>query len=1319
MKLKFFILGTVFVFCISNLLALTPLTAQIPPYLKTENKLIRNTKIKKGKTLNQIEGDAITLQCGFKGIPQICFTKTNVHFSGLGVYLGDTLLSGTQRDTSENGIKYTLENGDILSMTIQEDGRILIQYEAKSDQCGHFIIPLNGNEFSNSNWDFDKQNIHISPRVKRDGENKILFDGKVKHVKLSENAIERVFGFEFSDDLKVCLKDNTQSKWGLKLMISPAAGQKVIRFYLDPGSSFGTISQAPADRITQVAACNLWQLDRYSLPDRTDHNLLPNGSFEQGFRYWTFQQRSKLNWDILENRPVYISTQEAKFGKHSLAIFAKDRNRWRQPLNSFSFILAPGTYTLSFYAKSDNPGKLELIASIANPLKMWNSNQWQNLKIKPTEEWQRYSIQCKIDHISACPIIFSTNTDKINEDGTCYIDGVQFEVGEQASPYANPLVDCSLITSDPSNFVEYGKKVNASLKIFAAQNISAQVQVKVRDFFDNIRFSKKINFSTDKDGNAMIHLGLNDLPRGVFIVESDFNINGKKHYEIQRFSIMSFLKNIHQNKGMFVDTYVDPLFPMQNFIDVLDRYRKLGYGGRSGYVINDAKLVKLYNDYGIENYTGYIGRTVKNKGTVDYYICNHIEYYLYGRSLEQDTLIKNLTRKGPHSQEFLQKVEEAAATVVRNNPQINSWSFSGEVDGAYPEWANPEIATPERFKDFCDVEYAIARGVKKGNPDACYYVSAVPNVSRTSRVLYYDKLLANAEKNGVKYDGVNMHIYRVPGPEYKVPLTMEEEFERLFKVFDKNGYSKVPVNIPEGMHWMPIRCDNSPFVSSYPIDTAHLHAFLPYSYDLTFSEKMATALRARTWLLGLKFQDRIKSMNASNYGISFMDGLLTIFAYLKVPNTLGRILGNAHFVKELKLFPNTKCYVFEDQQKRPVIAMWAYSEQLDKGEIEGPEYLFKASIDLELYDIMEEQHEIKIDKKDDFKLYLSAYPVFLRGKPNTTDPLISALKAGMGMSSVPILPPLKMRLDNRNELNIELFNPETDLLKGTLSLRSINKNVNIPVGESQSYNFKLPQELTSQMLQRYTMPLMLKISEKSPVMIKRDFSGFLVKKAPHKIVIDGALDDWNNVDKIKLHNRIRYAEMLRANDFGSDQDSSAFYQWTWDEDGLYLALKVVDDHWAWAKRKGPQSGWQNDSIQVMFDTFCDALDKESDIMGPDDWSYGFYPSNDKASKIDVWHHFVPDGQLTLGTQAAKVNTVSQDVKVAWRRHDGYSIVEIRFSPRSLLPFSLKSGNTIGSAIMVNDLDDPSRSLRSSLTNTEGKSAPSERPKSWPLMHLVD
>jgi len=99
---------------------------------------------------------------------------------------------------------------------------------------------------------------------------------------------------------------------------------------------------------------------------------------------------------------------------------------------------------------------------------------------------------------------------------------------------------------------------------------------------------------------------------------------------------------------------------------------------------------------------------------------------------------------------------------------------------------------------------------------------------------------------------------------------------------------------PEGMHYGPYT------IPQWGIESA---SWLPpacwyygaLSYDMGWTEKVSAAWRARSWLVALKHQDRIKSfMSAAHVNNFEMDIHLTPFATQKIPrlySTKSQIFG--------------------------------------------------------------------------------------------------------------------------------------------------------------------------------------------------------------------------------------------------------------------------------------------------------------------------------------------------------------------------------------------------------------------------------------------
>ncbi len=1302
-----------------SLNALPPLAETKPPFEKSETAAARTSRYFPGKGICRFRGDAVQVLCYRNGTPQFHFVKPDDRFGGLAVSVDGKPVGGIRREAG-NSVCYDFPGGGKLSVSLLPDGRIQFESSFPNAEKLRLDFYLRGGYFGGTETLIDGRRYAIPVYSgKPEGSSQNLFRGKGRIVRFCNGMPERSFGIEFPEDQAVALVHSPKGK-AVFLQITPANSAEPFRFVLDPGVRAGTAQPPPPERITKAAGCDLWELDRYALPDRSGRNLLQNSSFEQGFRYLIFRHRGKQNFDIFDRKPVTISSKEAKFGSHSLAIFSTPDKLLHQPVSTHSVLAEAGSYTVSLYAKTDAPGRQTLTVQMMDPAFIWNGAKWPTVRIPLTGEWKRYTLTHNWKSPIAFPIVLSASSDV---PATCYIDGLQLEKGTGATPYEPPLAEGALCTSAPDNFVEFGKPVNAYLDIMTKPGARGTVTVKVRDFFDTEKFRNRYSFEADAAGKARVDLPLDGLPRGIFIVETDYRIGGKKRYEIQRFSIMSFLDNSHKHRNLFVNTYVDPLFPMQIYRDVLERYRKLGYGARAGFANNDRKLAELAGRYGVESAVCRLAHASKNeKGERDVVIMKNVEWYLVpGMNRKNALLAENLNRKGPLSAEFLKQVENAAAEIARNSPSVRGWYFLCEPEGTLPEWANPAYAKPEDFRNFIELETAAAKGIRRGNPDARLYTSTTSNISGNDRMLFYDRLLAETGKRGVRYDGICAHNYRVGAPEY--PVSMETEYRNLFAVLDKHGYSKAPVYSPEGMHWLPLRCRRSSFISDYPVSSGHLNGLAPYTYDLSYAEKIGSAYRARTWLIGLKHQDRIKLMNASNYGTFEMDAMLTPFAFQKIPNTLGRLLGNARFLEELNLFPNTRCYLFEDEQKRPVAVLWACMEEVDFGEAPAPDLFFRPPAGLELFDLMEAEHSVRTGKDGLFRLPLSPYPVFLRGTAGSVKEVAAMLRAGYGKSNIPQRPPLTVRLASPDSVSVTLTNPESSSLDGRLESRSGSRSVSIPPDAQEQFRFPLALPLSARAQNEFDLIFRFRKRNGKEQVFRydRSFSGLLAMRSRTPFRIDGDLSDWNGYPAIPMRKRFRGKRLQRLGQFPGDRDFSAKYRIAWDENGLYLAVEVTDDKFGYAPRPRIRDGWKNDSLQLFFDTFADGRDNDRKrTPGPDDWSYGIFPKDSAGRAFDVYRFLAPDVQLTRGVAGAKADTLADDVRVAFRRTaDGYCY-EIAFSPKSLEPFQLKKNKVLGIGILLNDVDDPTeQEPRSRLVNTAGSEMPNDCPGSWPLVLLAE
>ena len=129
----------------------------------------------------------------------------------------------------------------------------------------------------------------------------------------------------------------------------------------------------------------------------------------------------------------------------------------------------------------DSSGEASWTNGDAEPAEEYSVELWR----LTNGEWKRYTLTHQWKSAVAAPLIFSAAS---TVPATCYIDGVQWEAGKTATEYAPPIVEGALVTSAPDNFVEYGKPVDAQLDIVCAPGTKGNVTVKVRDFFDTVKF---------------------------------------------------------------------------------------------------------------------------------------------------------------------------------------------------------------------------------------------------------------------------------------------------------------------------------------------------------------------------------------------------------------------------------------------------------------------------------------------------------------------------------------------------------------------------------------------------------------------------------------------------------------------------------------------------------------------------------------------------------------------------------------------------------------------------------------------------------------
>ncbi len=1246
-----------------------------------------------------------------KNILRLFFSDSGKAFSELNFKVDGmkrNLLS--KIESSENSATYIIEmdNRFELKKTKKNFLRMSGQFEGAQKVEVSLLLP--NEEFLSTILDIDGKKLTITDdsATKRTFNfptfKKITFRAETKDNAFAISTIGK------NTDLKI--------EFGKTYTRIQIYAQNKLSLSFDMGESKRfTPTPPPKNSCTKVGHIDFWEEERMVLADTNGKNLLQNASFEGGFQYMAFRyfllplQNEKL-W---ETKPIKICETDAKFGSKSLEIRSDKKDAvLAQRITTASVPLKKGTYTFSVWAKSNYDAQ-SLVVSAVDASALYDKHKWQSQKFDLTKEWKRYKFTFTVDKPQLSPIVFEAISDA---PAICRLDGMQLEKGSKATKFER-RAEAWLESDFKNNLIEQGKNANARLNVVSSANATGDIEVEIFDFFGEKIFSKNFNFNCDNNGFAKIPLAIDSNRAGVFLLKTKISKgDDKKRYNIQRFMVAQFLENKHARKNLFVDTYVDPLSTHQNFPEILDWYKKLGYGARAGYANRDNLLSKTASKYGVDSLISYIGRVNKDKKLERAYIfLENVNWFsLPNMSYKKALLLDDFhnTPAGDITPEYLKKVENIAEYLSKKYDGVKIWANVCEPEGTMKYFANPAFAKNEDFLKFIEMECAVARGVRKGNPNAKLSTSVTSTLARDDRLLFFERLLTETSKRGIRYDCVGAHNYR-GAPEYPRP-TLEDNYLKLFDILKKHGYENIEVFSPEGLHWLPLHCYDVPFITDLARREVPLMGVLPYTYDIGHGERLATALRARSWLIAYK-HDRIKTMNASNYGVSQMDADLSPYAYHKIPNTFGNILGDAKFVEDLNLFPDTRCYVLNDR-KKSIAVLWACKKEFDRGTERPPKVSINLPAQARLFDLMQAEKNLHKNNNGKTEIQLSIFPIFIVAENVDVKDLIASLKSATWMSNIAIEPNVKMSLSSPEKLSVEIGNPYGNEMKGKVALRSQLQDFSISANSSKVFEFTNHTELHANKIKSLSEKISLDLSEpiKKEFLYSKSSRFFKVKNSSNNIKLDGNLSEWEStVPAITLENMRRAEKLWRNGIMPQPHQFSARYRTLWRGDKLYMAIEVWDDKFIEAQNNSIEAIKGIDSIEIIFDSLNDAQESDdTEHLASDDWRYRIWKTKD-SNVAKVYREFVPDVQMTLGILGAKSHTFADDVKGIFKRTQYGYIVELEFSSDSVLPFKVAPNAIMGLGVIVNDSDDPkSPEPDARLTNSSAtikiESLPSKFPK---------
>lgn len=169
-------------------------------------------------------------------------------------------------------------------------------------------------------------------------------------------------------------------------------------------------------------------------------------------------------------------------------------------------------------------------------------------------------------------------------------------------------------------------------------------------------------------------------------------------------------------------------------------------------------------------------------------------------------------------------------------------------------------------------------------------------------------------------------------------------------------------------------------------------------------------------------------------------------------------------------------------------------------------------------------------------------------------------------------PCLTLPLPRKGKINITLDNPFSDSVSGVMRwnlegfgewrIEPVEQEFKISPFNQKSFDFKLS---ISKKIFSYPTPrleiLYPYAKHKKPVVVRREIvlvPQYKCKKAPSHFIIDGNLKDWQKFNPIRFNKRYQLASRDTIRWEGK-KDKTAEVYFSWDEEYLYFAVKVIDD----------------------------------------------------------------------------------------------------------------------------------------------------------------
>lgn len=1025
---------------------------------------------------------------------------------------------------------------------------------------------------------------------------------------------------------------------------------------------------------------DFWKRDAMHVPLSPVRNIMPNPSFEQGLRYWTWQNGGADNKGAGKIPRYSIDSSASKFGRSSLLISPVQGGA--AAMQSFPLPMEKNkSYTLSFYAKSEKPGSSLTLGffSVTDGGKFPRDFAGKK-KFRLTPEWQRFSYTATADGAGTA-LVLNAGGSKV------WVDGIQLEQSGKASEFTAPPVEGRLFTSDPDNTIEFGSPVKASFELYGKPGTRADVTFTLTNFYRE----KLYTGSFKSEAGKKIVLPFDELKpgRGIYILKTEYSVPGfKPYYDYYRFTVMESLTGKHATRTLF-STLISDFFRVSRQDDVGRLYQRSGFGGTS-YPISSKVFPEEYRiqtKYGIEDFLMLPPAALPFSTKEE----REMRDYLGSK-------LKKLTAITPEEEK---KIEDITFQAVSNQPQRKYWAVLTESEGS-------PILRAGKFDEWFKAQAAFARGAKRANPNVklmpCGGTSGWSQLRGLREMNGYLK----ASQGKIKWDAIAVHPYwDLDGT--KGFYDLDTETARLIDVMKQYGYGKeTPILFTEGFNIPNVHVPewsanlwNDPYCGNRP------------TYDTGLREFVQASLAARTFLICMKYWPQVKHFNIWESRLYF-DMHLTPKALCLAVNTLGRLLDDPLHLADIRPANGVRGYAFRNKKDNSgVISLWCTIDKAEDGFERGPLLKFKIDGPMpELIDLMGNRRELNPEKDGTVLLQLTPAPIFLKGGDSAG--LIKTLNQcdviGSDSNTAVAFAPSadgKMKAVIRNLTGREQ--------KGTLEIDGGKTAFSIPPASEKTERLPIDAPADFGKMFRWNKDFKVTLSNGSVSEKHWSMDYFYV---PY---VKGT-PDWKKIPSIPISN-VYYNRNAKPEQ--KAPPLSAKFQTAWNEKGFYLRVTAKDGNFIAGKEKFARPNLQNilyildGCLEVYFDCGANGRTNVKKGYDQDDYRYDFSCGNadGKTGRGLVNRLRAVNWQFAGGLDMPTREQANREIKCHFTRTaDGY-IYDITFEPKYIEPIRLEPGFTAGFALFLHNQDDGKKYSALS-TAAENGAACDYNPHLWPLMILA-